>query len=184
LFDLSGGDIMISVIFFIVLGGVLGGALGYAAVLFKVDSTPLVDNIEALLPGGQCGQCGEAGCRQAAEAMARGDLSPSCCPPGGAALSSAIADMLGVSLEMEDEDIQWVAHIDEVNCSGCTRCYKACPFDAIVGATKQMHTVIADVCTGCQLCSKVCPQNSLVMEQVEPDISIWYWAKPKTELAS
>ncbi|WED24104.1 RnfABCDGE type electron transport complex subunit B [Vibrio sp. JC009] len=172
---------MISVIFFIVLGASLGGALGFASKVFQVESNPLVDKIEALMPGGQCGQCGEAGCRQAAEAMVRGELSPDSCPPGGAALTTAIADMLGVSLEMGEEDISWVAQIDESQCSGCTRCYKACPFDAIVGATKQIHTVISDVCTGCQLCSQVCPQDCLSIVQVEPDVNTWYWPKPKTD---
>jgi electron transport complex protein RnfB len=175
---------MISVIFFVVLGALLGASLGYAAKVFKVESNPLVDQIDALLPGGQCGQCGEAGCRQAAEAMVKGELSPTCCPPGGAALATAVADILGVSLEMGEEDIQWVAKIDETQCTGCTRCYKACPFDAIVGASKQIHTVISDVCTGCKLCSQACPQECLTIEQQEPDVSIWYWPKPKQELAS
>ena len=175
---------MISVIFFIVLGALLGAALGYASKVFKVESNPLVDQIEALMPGGQCGQCGEAGCRQAAEAMVRGELCPTSCPPGGAALATAVADLLGVSLEMSEEDVQWVAHIDESNCSGCNRCYKACPFDAIVGAPKQIHTVISDVCTGCKLCSQACPQDCLTVDQVEPDVKAWYWPKPTQELAS
>lgn len=175
---------MISVIFFVLLGGFLGAALGFAATKFRVDSNPLVDKIEALMPGGQCGQCGEAGCRQAAEAMVKGDLNPASCPPGGAALSSAVANLLGVSLEMSEEDVQWVAHIDEANCSGCTRCFKACPFDAIVGANRQIHTVIADVCTGCQLCANACPQHCLDMQKVTPDVSVWYWAKPKTDLVA
>lgn len=175
---------MIAVICFIVLGALLGAALGYASQVFKVESNPLVDKIEALMPGGQCGQCGEAGCRQAAEMMARGELHPSSCPPGGSALAIAVADLLGVSLEMSEEDVQWVAKIDESQCSGCTRCYKACPFDAIVGAQKQVHTVISDVCTGCRLCSKACPQECLTIEQQEPDVSVWYWPKPKTSSGS
>jgi electron transport complex protein RnfB len=171
---------MIAIILFLVLGALLGALLGYASKVFHVDSNPLVDQIEGLMPGGQCGQCGEAGCRQAAEAMVKGDLNPASCPPGGAALSASIADLLGVSLEMSEEDIQWVAKIDESMCSGCTRCYKACPFDAIVGATKQKHTVIQDVCTGCQLCSQVCPQDCLMIVSLEPDVSTWCWPKPST----
>jgi Na+-translocating ferredoxin:NAD+ oxidoreductase subunit B len=172
-----------SVIFFVVLGGLLGAALGYAAKVFHVESNPLVDRIEALLPGGQCGQCGEAGCRAAAEKMVDGSLSPNCCPPGGSALAVSVAEMLGVSVEMSDDDRQFVANINESECSGCGRCYKACPFDAIVGAPKQMHTVIKDVCTGCQLCSQVCPQKCLHIVEVEPDTSSWYWPKPKQSIA-
>lgn len=174
---------MISVVFFVLLGAALGAALGYASQVFKVESNPLVDQIEALMPGGQCGQCGEAGCRQAAEAMVRGVLSPAGCPLGGANLTKQVADMLGVSVEIADEDIQWVATIDESQCSGCGRCYKACPFDAIVGATKQMHTVIADVCTGCKLCTQVCPQQCLTTVPLTPDSRSWFWPKPQPEAA-
>jgi len=168
-----------ALLFFVIIGGGLGAALGFAALFFNVDSDPLIDRIESLLPGGQCGQCGEAGCRQAAEKMVSGELSPTCCPPGGSSLAFNVADILGVSIEMSEEDKQWVAVIDESRCSGCGRCFKSCPFDAIVGAPKQMHTVIEEICTGCQLCSKSCPQNCLNMEEVEPDTSTWYWPKPK-----
>ncbi|CAM3918155.1 Electron transport complex protein rnfB [Vibrio aerogenes CECT 7868] len=171
--------ILSSFIFFVIMGGMLGTALGFAAIVFKVESDPLVDQIENLLPGGQCGQCGEAGCRQAAEKMVSGELSPDCCPPGGASLALNVADILGVSVEMSEEDKQWVAVIDESGCSGCGRCFKACPFDAIVGAPKQMHTVIQDICTGCKLCSQSCPQACLTIQEIEPDSATWYWPKPK-----
>ena len=169
---------LIAIMVFIALGAILGAGLGYASQVLKVAGNPLVDEIEQLMPGGQCGQCGEAGCRQAAEAMVRGELAPSSCPPGGGGLAIAIADILGVSLEASDEDIQWVAHIDEAKCSGCTRCYKACPFDAIVGSSKQMHTVLQDVCTGCRLCEAACSQNCLSMQQVPQSSQTWFWPKP------
>ncbi|MCH1924016.1 RnfABCDGE type electron transport complex subunit B [Shewanella sp. C32] len=172
-----------TVIFFVLLGAVLGAALGYASQVFKVESNPLVDSIEAIMPGGQCGQCGVAGCRQAAEAMVRGELNPNACPLGGQSLTQQIADMLGVSVSMSDDDIEWVAHIQEAQCSGCGRCYKACPFDAIVGAAKQMHTVISDVCTGCKLCTESCPQGCLTMVQVAPDTRTWFWPKPQASAA-
>jgi Na+-translocating ferredoxin:NAD+ oxidoreductase subunit B len=168
-----------SIVFFVVLGAALGAALGFAAIYFKVESNPIVDQIEALLPGGQCGQCGEAGCRQAAVKMVEGELSPNSCPPGGATLATAVAEMLGVALEISADDKQWIASIDESQCSGCTRCYKACPFDAIVGASKQIHTVISEVCTGCQLCSQVCPQQCLTIIEAKPDATVWFWPKPK-----
>lgn len=168
-----------SLVVFAALGAALGGLLGWASKALKVAGDPLADEIEALLPGGQCGQCGEAGCRQAAEAMVDGRLDAECCPPGGRSLAEAIARILGIELGDAKDDVTLVAYIDESNCSGCTRCFKACPFDAIVGASKQMHTVISSVCTGCRLCEKACQQKCLSLIPLEDKTSNWQWPKPQ-----
>ena len=56
-----------------------------------------------------------------------------------------------------------VAIIDEERCIGCTKCLPPCPVDAIVGAPRRMHTVIAELCTGCELCIAPCPVDCIVM---------------------
>jgi electron transport complex protein RnfB len=56
-----------------------------------------------------------------------------------------------------------VAAVDEAVCIGCTLCIQACPVDAIVGAAKLMHTVIAAECTGCELCIPPCPVDCITM---------------------
>ena len=63
-----------------------------------------------------------------------------------------------------------IARIDEATCIGCTLCIQACPTDAIVGAAKLMHTVIADRCTGCELCLPPCPVDCIAML---PTVRIW-----------
>ena len=50
-----------------------GALLGFAAVRFEVEGNPLSDQINAILPQTQCGQCGYPGCRPYAEAIADGD---------------------------------------------------------------------------------------------------------------
>ncbi|MCM2680453.1 RnfABCDGE type electron transport complex subunit B [Echinimonas agarilytica] len=172
-------NILISLLVFLVLGSSLGALLGWAAKVFAVQGDPRVDEITDLLPGGQCGQCGEAGCKQAAEAMVAGRLTAECCPPGGRALAHSIAKILGVSLGESKDTGPLVAYIDESQCSGCTRCFKACPFDAIIGTNKQMHTVIASVCTGCGLCEKACPQDCLSMIPVSSSATSWQWPNPR-----
>ncbi|MGY0505377.1 Rnf electron transport complex subunit RnfB [Luteimonas sp. e5] len=129
---------------------------------------PLLERIERLLPQTQCGQCGYAGCRPYAEALARGEADIDHCPPGGDAGARALARLLGVPAKPYDRSrgehkAPAVALIVEDECIGCTKCIQACPVDAIVGASKLMHTVIASLCTGCELCLPPCPVDCIRM---------------------
>ena len=159
-----------------------GALLGYAAVYFKVDGDPLVEQINAVLPQTQCGQCGHPGCRPYAEAIAEGEAINRC-PPGGDAGIKALAQLLDVEViplneECGEESIPTVAFIIEEECIGCTKCIQACPVDAIVGAAKQMHTVIIDECTGCDLCVPPCPVDCIEMREVKNSLNHWVYAKP------
>lgn len=162
---------------------VFGAVLGFAAVRFKVEGDPIVDQLDSLLPQTQCGQCSYPGCRPYAEAIAGGDAINKC-PPGGQATINAIADLLDVEAPSLDEehgaesDVKKVAFVREDECIGCTKCIQACPMDAILGAAKQMHTVIADECTGCDLCVEPCPVDCIVMVPVATTMSTWKWDKP------
>ncbi len=160
-----------------------GLLLGYASVRFKVEGDPIVDKIDALLPQTQCGQCGYPGCRPYAAAIAAEESEINLCPPGGEVTMIALADLLGkdpVALNdaVLDEPEKAVAIIDEHACIGCTLCIQACPVDAILGAAKQMHTVIADECTGCALCLPPCPVECISMEPVTVDTENWKWSFP------
>lgn len=129
----------------------------------------LAHRIDALLPQTQCEQCGFHGCRPYAEAIARGEAPINQCPPGGAAGIAKLAKLLGLDViplnpEHGVEKPRTLARIVEADCIGCTKCIQACPVDAIVGAAKLMHTVIADHCTGCELCVPACPVDCIVLE--------------------
>jgi electron transport complex protein RnfB len=165
------------------LAALFGLLLGYAAIRFRVDSDPVADQVDALLPQTQCGQCGFAGCRPYAEAIAAGDADINQCPPGGEATIHALADLLGVDPKPLNEEHgehgeKTVAVIDERICIGCTLCIQACPVDAILGAAKHMHTVIESECTGCELCLPPCPVDCISMEPVKKDIRDWKWPSP------
>lgn len=162
-----------------VLALIFGGILGYSAIKFKVDADPLVEQIDAILPQTQCGQCGYPGCKPYAEAIANGDEINKC-PPGGEATIKQLADLMGVEPKPLDgdhgvEDIKKVAYIREAECIGCTKCIQACPVDAIIGASKQMHTVIIDECTGCDLCVAPCPVDCIDMLPVKETPKTWQW---------
>lgn len=160
-----------------------GLGLGWAARRFRVESDPVVDQIDALLPQTQCGQCNYPGCRPYAEAIASGEAAINQCPPGGEAGIQALADLLGVEAlplnpEHGEETAKTVAVIDEDVCIGCTLCIQACPVDAILGASKFMHTVIEDECTGCDLCLPPCPVDCIAMVVRETPGASWSWPRP------
>ncbi|WP_067862270.1 electron transport complex subunit RsxB [Neptuniibacter marinus] len=175
--------ILIAVLALLGLALAFGLLLGFASVRFRVEGNPIVDQIDSILPQTQCGQCGYPGCRPYAEAIANGDAINKC-PPGGQSTVEALADLLDVEAipldgGVEEEPIKTVAYIREDECIGCTKCIQACPVDAILGAAKQMHTVIVSECTGCDLCVEPCPVDCIDMLPVETTLNTWKWDMPK-----
>lgn len=163
------------------LGLALGLGLGFAAVRLKVEGNPLVAELEAMLPGSQCGQCGYPGCSGAAQALADGSAPISLCPPGGRPLVELLAAKLGVETDLggiEDSSPK-VAEVLEDLCIGCTKCYKVCPTDAIMGAAKQIHAVFREACTACGKCVDVCPTEATRMVAQPATLQTWYWARPE-----
>jgi Na+-translocating ferredoxin:NAD+ oxidoreductase subunit B len=127
-----------------------------------------VDAIDALLPQTQCTRCGYPSCREYAVAIAANEAAVNRCPPGGTETMLALATLTGrepAPLDRDNglENAPTVALIDEERCIGCTKCLPPCPVDAIVGAPRRMHTVIAELCTGCELCIAPCPVDCIVM---------------------
>lgn len=164
---------------------VLGTALGFSAVRFKVEGDPLIEQVNAILPQTQCGQCGFAGCKPYAEAIIKGEAEINLCPPGGVDGMQRIAELLGrdaSQLSAVCEKPKQVAHIDEQTCIGCTLCIQACPVEAIIGAAKQMHTVVSNLCTGCELCVKPCPVECIQMKPIAVTERTWKWKHPSEKL--
>ncbi|MCH8504446.1 MAG: electron transport complex subunit RsxB [Ectothiorhodospiraceae bacterium] len=171
------------------LAAAFGLLLGYAAIRFRVQGNPVVDEIDARLPQTQCAQCGYPGCRPYAEAVADGRADINQCPPGGEATILALADLLDRDPKPlnpangEEKSSPMVAWIDEDACIGCTLCIQACPVDAILGAQKQMHTVIRQECTGCELCVAPCPVDCIHMLAVDARPETWTWPRPEQTAA-
>ncbi|MDY7579719.1 electron transport complex subunit RsxB [Herbaspirillum sp. RTI4] len=149
----------------------------------------LADRIEDLLPQTQCTKCGYAGCRPYAEAIAAGSATYNQCPPGGQQGIQRLATLLGkpvIPLNPVNghEGPRRLAVIDEALCIGCTLCIQACPVDAILGAAKQMHTIINSLCTGCDLCVAPCPVDCIAMEDITPGLSGWdAWTQEQADAA-
>ncbi|HEX9179252.1 MAG TPA: RnfABCDGE type electron transport complex subunit B [Burkholderiales bacterium] len=163
-----------------VLGVVLGSLLALAHRFFRVEADNSVAEVEALLPGTNCGQCGFPGCAGAAVALVEGRAQANCCPGGGSALATALAERLGLQLDLSgvaDEGPK-LAVIAEELCIGCCRCTKTCPTDAIVGAAKQIHGVLREACTGCGNCIERCPTEAVGLRPLPVTLQHWVWPKP------
>ena len=157
----------------------------------------LANRLEDILPQTQCTKCSYPDCRAYAEAMAMGEALPNRCPPGGVEgiqrLSAILAPIFpqdafelhpGIDPECGIERPRPVAFIDPKTCIGCTLCIQACPVDAIVGASKQMHIVLSDWCTGCDLCIPPCPVDCITMIDVTSEKTGWdAWSPELAQLA-
>jgi len=136
----------------------------------NIEAKTLIVQIDAILPQTQCEKCGYAGCKPYAMAIVNGEADINQCPPGGDAGIRALANLTHLKYKPLNpkngvEKPKALAVIDEATCIGCTLCIQACPVDAILGASKQMHTVIAAECTGCELCLAPCPVDCITMQE-------------------
>ncbi|WP_280190753.1 RnfABCDGE type electron transport complex subunit B [Delftia sp. PS-11] len=149
----------------------------------------LAARIDAALPQTQCTRCGYPDCASYAQAVAQEEAGINQCPPGGAAGVARLAALTGrpvlpLSSAHGTEGPRSVAVIDEAWCIGCTLCIKACPTDAILGANKRMHTVIAPHCTGCELCIPACPVDCIELRNASGEATGWAaWSPQQAEHA-
>ncbi|MGC1854806.1 MAG: RnfABCDGE type electron transport complex subunit B [Candidatus Aquirickettsiella sp.] len=153
-----------------------------------------VNEIDALLPQTQCGQCSYSGCLPYAQAISEQKAEINRCPPGGTKTLLALAKLLEKNPEPFIEEMQkqekpaLTAHIRESECIGCTKCIQACPVDAIIGAAKQLHIVLKQECTGCGLCLAPCPVDcidmlSLSLSDYNPQLARQRYNAKKQRLA-
>lgn len=134
-----------------------------------MNNQKIIDVINALLPQTQCGLCTYKGCKPYAQAIVEKNERIDLCLPGGVSVLKKLGNLLQVdttpleSAMGEKTKPPMIAVIRENECIGCTKCIQACPVDAIVGASKFMHTVITDICNGCELCVAPCPVDCIDM---------------------
>lgn len=137
-----------------------------------------VESIDACLPQTQCTRCGYPRCRDYAVAIAGGAADINRCPPGDDTTIRSLSELLARPPTPLDpacgvHTSRMRAVILEDTCIGCRKCVDVCPVDAIVGARKLMHTVIAAECTGCELCLPPCPVDCIILVPVETAGDRW-----------
>lgn len=174
---------MISLVLIIIFAVLLTVILSLANQYWVRVDNPLIEQVNALLPQTQCGQCAFPGCRPYATAIVEEHAAINRCPPGGQATIEKLASLLNREITTLDSTHgehtpPSIVKIREAECIGCTLCIQACPVDAIIGAPKMMHTILADRCTGCNLCIPPCPVDCIDIKtlpvretlRVKPDV--------------
>jgi formate dehydrogenase beta subunit len=167
--------------------------LGIASKLFYVPVDPLVQAVAEVLPGANCGACGFAGCSSAAKAIAKGRAKPDACLAGGAEAALAIAEVLGVTVELREPETARVgcwytveeadtrfcydgvrdcraammlfsgSKLCEIGCMGLGTCVSACPFGALSLREGGLPEVNPSLCTGCGTCVALCPKSIITL---------------------
>lgn len=167
--------------------------LGIASKLFYVQVDPVVQAVAEALPGANCGACGFAGCSSCAKAIAKGKASPDACLAGGAEAAVAVAQILGVTVEVKEPDIAQVgcwyppedadtkfrydgvtdcraammlfagSKLCPIGCMTLGSCVSACPFDAIAIGERGLPEVNRNLCTGCATCVATCPKAIITL---------------------
>lgn len=160
-----------------------------------MNQAELCNRLDDALPQTQCTKCGYPDCRSYATAMADENALPNRCPPGGAQGIVRLRAILEAAGRIYPDDLKLdpdcglerprpIAVIDPKTCIGCTLCIQACPVDAIVGASKQLHVVLTEWCTGCDLCIPPCPVDCITMENVTDDRTGWdAWSPEEAHLS-
>ncbi len=176
----------------LVIGGiglVASLLLGIASKIFYVAVDPTILAITEALPGANCGACGFAGCSSCAKAIAKGKAKPDSCLAGGADAAVAVAEILGVTIEVKEPDIArlgcWYtveeadtkftydgaqdcraammlfhgSKVCEIGCLTLGTCVNACPFDALSIGVHGLPEVNENLCTGCGTCEAICPKG-------------------------
>jgi len=179
-----------------VLGGVatvFGAFISLANAKFKVYEDPRIDGVRDLLPGNDCGACGQAGCRAFAEALVKGEIAPATCTVASAGAKEDIADYLGVAAGEANKRVARLLcaggrdvapykgsyHGVEScgaaaavtgggkacawGCLGFADCAVACDFDAIVMSPNGLPVVDPEKCTACGDCVDACPLGLFVL---------------------
>ncbi len=167
--------------------------LAVASRAFYVWEDPKVLAITDVLPGANCGGCGNAGCAAAAEAIAAGRAPVNVCVVGGFEVAQAVGEIMGQKVEVREPEFSYTtciygvgradpiytyngasdcnaamllyggSKLCPIGCIGLGSCVEACQFDALRMGEDNLPVVNLDNCVGCGACVEACPKNIVTL---------------------
>ena len=193
-------NILYALMWFVILGGLLGLALAIAAKVFAVKVDERIPALQEKLPGANCGGCGYAGCSALAEAIVKGEAKPSACVVGGNEVAAEIAKIMGVEAEAPVRmraqvmcsgtsefakkkyiyegapDCRAATKLGGGNklcpngCIGLGTCVSVCQFGAIK-IENGISAVDYTKCQGCGMSVEACPKH--IIKLIPYDSKVW-----------
>jgi RnfABCDGE-type electron transport complex B subunit len=195
------------------LGLIFSTALAVANRYLRVEEDPRVEAAEGLLPGSNCGACGQAGCHAFAERLVQGQVKPSGCTVASPAAVEALAELLDVDAGQQErrlarlhcaggrgqayqiaeyqgfESCLAATVVSEGGkgcawgCLGLGDCRDACTFGAIAMSTNGLPVVAVERCTACGDCVRACPRGLFELMPLSHHLIVQCRAPLKGELA-
>lgn len=189
-------NLVLAGVFMALLGISLAALLAVANRRLYVIEDPRIDQVEEMLPHSNCGACGTAGCRNFAEKVVAGEITPGKCTVNGPQQNQIIARFLGVDAGIEEKRVARLAcaggkHVAFMRasyqglsscraaavtggggkacswgCLGLGDCAEVCDFDAISMNQFGLPVVDADLCTACNDCVEICPKDLFSLQPV------------------
>jgi Na+-translocating ferredoxin:NAD+ oxidoreductase subunit B len=158
-----------SIMVIIVMGlfGILFGVvLAVANKKLAIEVNPLIEIVDEVLPKGQCGACGYAGCMAYAEAVVTNpEVSPNLCVPGKEEVAYKVAELTGkaagnvaaVNAQVRCAGSKCKA-IDKYKYDGVEDCIAA---NLLMGGAKGCQYG----CLGFGTCVNSCPFDAMIMSE-------------------
>ncbi len=184
------------------LGIFFGVILAIASKVFRVQEDPRIVKTEEMLPGTNCGACGEPGCLPFAQKVVSGEIQPGKCTVASSDDIDNIADYLGVDAGENEKRIarlhcaggtgqaRQIAEYQGFEscrsasvvsgggkgcswgCLGLADCEVSCDFDAIYMNKNGLPVVDVEKCTACGDCVDACPRDLFELLPLEQKLFV------------
>lgn len=190
---MSGSAILVAVSILTGVAAFFGLLIALANRKLKVWEDPRIEALGEMLPGSNCGACGQPGCRPFAEALVEGRVQPAECTSLSPEGIDDVAHYLGVEAgEIEKQVARLLcaggrdvtlARAEYRGLDTCRAaavvggggkacawaclelgdCVRSCDFEAMFMTPAGLPAIIPERCTACGDCVEECPRDLLVL---------------------